>query len=90
MGSLWAYLAVGAAMGWLVSLLLRTARWQDLGVNLAAGMAGASVASWLAPPLVGAPPLAQNELSLEALSVAVLGAMLVLGLLGAARRRSVD
>jgi uncharacterized membrane protein YeaQ/YmgE (transglycosylase-associated protein family) len=53
-------------------------------------MAGASVASWLAPPLVGAPPLAQNEFSLEALSVAVLGAMLVLGLLDAARRRFVD
>jgi uncharacterized membrane protein YeaQ/YmgE (transglycosylase-associated protein family) len=90
MVSLLAYLAVGAAMGWLVSKLLRTSGWHELGINALAGMAGASVAGWLAPPLVGAAPLAQNQISLEALSVALLGAMLVLALLDAARRHSVD
>lgn len=89
MVSLLAYLAVGAAMGWLASLLLRTARWQDRGVNLGAGVAGASAAGWLAPPLVGAPPLAQNSVSLEALAVAVLGAMLVLALVDMARRHHI-
>ena len=84
--SLLAYLAVGAAMGWLAGLLWRSSRWQALGLNLGAGMAGASAAGWLAPPLVGAPPLAQNTVSLEALAVAVLGAMAVLALLDMARR----
>jgi uncharacterized membrane protein YeaQ/YmgE (transglycosylase-associated protein family) len=84
--SLSAYLAVGAVMGWLASLLLRTSRWQELGVNLVAGMAGASAAGWVAPPLIGAPPLAHNTLSLEALALAVLGAILVLALVDMARR----
>ncbi|MFZ5550045.1 MAG: GlsB/YeaQ/YmgE family stress response membrane protein [Pseudomonadota bacterium] len=85
--SLLSYLAAGAAMGWLASLLLRTSRWQERGVNLGAGMAGAVLAGWLAPPLVGAAPLAQNSVSLEALAVAVLGAMLVLAVVAMARRR---
>lgn len=84
--SLSAYLAVGAVMGWLASLLLRSSRWQELGVNLVAGAAGASTAGWLAPPLVGAPSLAQNTISLEAMALAVLGAMLVLALVDVARR----
>lgn len=84
--SLSAYLAVGAVMGWLASLLLRSSRWQELGLNLGVGMAGAAAAGWLAPPLVGAPPLAQNTVSLEALALAVLGAMLVLALVDVARR----
>lgn len=90
MMNLLTYLAVGVAMGWLASLLLRTTDWPSLGLNLLAGMAGASVAAWLAPPLVGAPPLAQGVFSLEAASVAVLGAMFVLALLGAARRHPLD
>lgn len=85
--SLLSYLAAGAAMGWLASLLLRTSSWQERGVNLGAGMAGAAVAGWLAPALVGAAPLAQNSVSLEALAVAVLGAMLVLAVVSVARRR---
>lgn len=87
--SLLAYLVVGAAMGWLASLLWRSSRWQDLGMNFGAGVAGASAAGWLAPPLVGAPPLAQNTVSLEALAVAVLGAMALLALLDMARRHHI-
>lgn len=87
MVSLLAYLAVGGAMGWLASLLLRTSRWRERGVNLGAGMAGGLAAGWLAPRLVGTPPLAMNVVSLEALAVAVLGAMLVLAVVDVVRRR---
>lgn len=87
MTSLWVYLMVGAGVGWLVGLLLRSRGWQEWGLDLAAGMAGASVAAWVAPPLVGAPPLAQGGVSMDALAVAVLGAMAVLALVGSARQR---
>lgn len=69
-------LVIGGVIGWLASLLMKTSSQQGLFANIAVGIAGSWLGSWLAPK-VGLVP----SDSLGRWIVAIGGAVLLIYLL---------
>jgi uncharacterized membrane protein YeaQ/YmgE (transglycosylase-associated protein family) len=80
------WLAIGATVGWLGSLLLDSDPEHGVFVNVVIGSFGALVGGWLVGPLVGVGPAARAALSPAGALVALLGAVLLLVLFAFARR----
>ncbi|WP_144006794.1 hypothetical protein [Pelomonas sp. KK5] len=76
--NLLAWLLVGAAMGWLVSRLVRLRGRRPLLLNMAAGMIGALLAGLWVAPLIALPEQVAPPPSLDAMAVTSLGAVAVL------------
>lgn len=81
------WLAIGAVIGWLGSLVLRSDPEQGVFMNVVVGIVGALVGGWLVGPLVGAGPATRGAFSAAGLLVALLGAVLLLALFNLGRRR---
>ena len=79
-------LVVGSLIGWLARMLALGRSDMNMLLSVALGAAGALLSGWLLSPLVGLVPSTQDSFSLLAVIVAVIGAIVLLGLTDMARR----
>lgn len=87
--NLFVWLVVGGVVGWLASLLMKTSDQQGMVLNVVVGVAGAMLAGWFITPLIGVGTINQDNLSLPALLVSLLGASILLAIVNLLHRASV-
>lgn len=80
------WLIAGAVIGWLASKIMGTNSQQGLLLDIVVGVVGAFLAGWFLTPLFGIGTINQNNFSLPALLVSLLGAVLLLALVRLFRR----
>ena len=83
------WLIIGGILGWIASLIMYTDAEQGLFRNIVVGIIGAMVAGFLLTPLFGIGTINQNNLSLPALFVSLLGAIILLAIVNLFRRGTV-
>jgi uncharacterized membrane protein YeaQ/YmgE (transglycosylase-associated protein family) len=83
------WLVVGGLIGWIASLIMGTDAQQGVFLNIVVGIIGAFLAGFLLTPLFGIDTINQNNFSLGAMLVSLLGATLLLAIVGFFRRRTV-
>jgi uncharacterized membrane protein YeaQ/YmgE (transglycosylase-associated protein family) len=83
------WLLVGGLVGWLASMLMKTNDQQGMLLNVVVGLVGAMLGGWFISPLVGVSTINQNNFSLPALMVSLVGAVILLGIVNVVRRGSV-
>jgi len=79
------WLIVGGLVGWIASMIMRTDAQQGVILNVVVGIVGAAVAGWLISPLVGVRSINQ-QFSVGAFVVSLLGAVVLLGIVNLFRR----
>ena len=80
------WLVVGGLIGWVASMIMRTDGQQGIFLNIIVGIVGAMLGGWLISPLVGVPTINQGALSVGALVVSLLGAIILLAIVNLFRR----
>lgn len=80
------WLIVGGLLGWIASLIMRTDAQQGIVLNIVVGVVGALLAGFLLTPLFGVGTINQNNFSLAALLISLLGAIILLALVNLLRR----
>jgi len=83
------WLIIGGILGWIASLIMHTDAQQGIFLNVVVGIIGAMVAGLLLTPLLGIGTINQNNLSLPALLVSLLGAIILLAIVNLFRRGAV-
>jgi uncharacterized membrane protein YeaQ/YmgE (transglycosylase-associated protein family) len=83
------WLIVGGILGWIASLIMRTDAQQGIVLNIVVGIVGALLAGFLLTPLFGVGTINQNNFSLAALLLSLLGAIILLALVNLLRRGTV-
>ena len=83
------WIIIGGILGWLASLIMRTDAQQGLFLNIVVGIIGALVAGFVLTPLFGIGTINQNNFSLPALLVSLLGAIILLAIVNLFRRGTV-
>jgi uncharacterized membrane protein YeaQ/YmgE (transglycosylase-associated protein family) len=82
-------LIVGGILGWVASLIMRTDGQQGILLNIVVGIVGAILAGFLLNPLIGGGNIMSGNLSLSAILVSLLGAVVLLAIINLFRRGSV-
>ena len=80
------WLVVGGILGWLASILMKTNSQQGIILNVIVGIVGAMIGGWFISPMVGVGTINQGNLSLPALLVSFLGAVVLLAVINLFRR----
>ena len=80
------WLVVGGLIGWIASKIMNTDAQQGVILNVVVGIVGAFIGGMLISPLVGVPTINQNALSLGALLVSLVGAVILLAIVNLVRR----
>ena len=80
-----AWLVVGGIVGWLASMIMGTNKQQGILLNIVVGIVGAFLGGLLISPVVGISTINQQNFSMAAILIALLGSMLLLALLNAFR-----
>jgi len=80
------WLIIGGVIGWLASLVMKTDAQQGVVLNVVVGIIGALLGGWLISPLVGVGTINQNNFSLPAMLVSLVGAIILLGIVNLFRR----
>ena len=80
------WIIVGGIIGWLASIVMRTNAQQGTLMNIVVGIVGAFLAGLVLTPLLGIGTINQNNFSLPALLVSLLGAVILLAVVGFVRR----
>jgi uncharacterized membrane protein YeaQ/YmgE (transglycosylase-associated protein family) len=83
------WLVVGGVIGWLASLIMKTDAQQGVFLNVIVGIIGALLGGWLISPLVGVGTINQNQFSIGAMLVSLVGAVILLAIVNLVRRGSV-
>ena len=83
------WLVVGGLIGWVASMLMRTDAQQGIILNVIVGIVGAFLGGMVLSPLFGMGTINQNNFSLPALLVSLLGAVILLAIVNLFRRGSV-
>ena len=83
------WLIIGGILGWIASLIMHTDAQQGIFLNVVVGILGAMVAGLLLTPLLGIGTINQNNLSLPALLVSLLGSIILLAIVNLFRRGAV-
>ena len=76
------WLLVGALIGWLASMVMRTDAQQGALLNIVVGIVGAMIGGFL----LGTPTINSNALNLTALLMSFVGAVILLGIVNLATR----
>jgi uncharacterized membrane protein YeaQ/YmgE (transglycosylase-associated protein family) len=79
------WLIVGGFIGWVASSLMGTR--EGLLLNIVVGIVGAFVAGIVLTPLLGIGTINQNNFSLPALLVSLMGAIILLAVMSLFRRQ---
>lgn len=69
------WLIAGAVIGYIASRIMGTNSQQGLLLDIVVGVVGAFLAGWFLSPLFGVGTINQNDFSLPALLVSLLGAV---------------
>ena len=80
------WLIAGALIGWVASRIMGTSGQQGLLLDIVVGVVGAFLAGWFLTPLFGVGTINQNNFSLPALLVSLLGAVVLLAIVILFRR----
>jgi uncharacterized membrane protein YeaQ/YmgE (transglycosylase-associated protein family) len=80
------WLAIGGIVGWIASLVMRTDAQQGVFLNVVVGIVGAVIAGWFISPLIGVPTINQDALSIGAIVVSLIGAVILLAVVNLFRR----
>jgi len=80
------WLIAGAVIGWLASRIMGTNSQQGLILDIVVGVIGAFLAGWFLTPIFGIGTINQNNFSLPALLVSLLGAVILLAIVRLFRR----
>lgn len=83
------WIIVGAILGWVASIVMRTDAQQGTLLNIVVGIIGAFVAGLVLTPLFGVGTINQNNFSLASLLISLLGAIILLGVVNMFRRGNV-
>jgi len=83
------WLVIGGILGWIASLVMHTNAQQGLFLNVVVGIVGALLAGVLLVPLFGVGTINQNDFSLPALMVSLLGSIILLAGVNLLRRGAV-
>lgn len=83
------WIILGGILGWIASMIMRTDAQQGTFLNIVVGVVGALLAGWVLTPLFGISTINQNNFSIAALLVSLLGAVILLGIVNLFRRGSV-
>jgi uncharacterized membrane protein YeaQ/YmgE (transglycosylase-associated protein family) len=83
------WLVVGGVIGWIASMIMRTDAQQGVLLNVVVGIIGAMLGGWLISPLIGVGTINQNNFSIGALVVSLVGAVILLAIVNLFRRGSV-
>ncbi len=83
------WLVVGGLIGWVASMVMRTDAQQGLILNVIVGIVGAFLGGMVLSPLFGMGTINQNNFSLPALLVSLVGAVILLAIVNLVRRGSV-
>ena len=83
------WLVVGGVIGWIASMIMKTDASQGVLLNVVVGIIGAMLGGWLISPLVGVGTINQNNFSVGALVVSLVGAVILLAIVNLVRRGSV-
>jgi len=79
---------VGGLIGWLARMLAVGRAVQNMLVSVLVGAIGALLSGWLISPLVGISTDQQDGFSIMAVVVAIVGALILLGVVDFAWRRT--
>jgi uncharacterized membrane protein YeaQ/YmgE (transglycosylase-associated protein family) len=82
------WIIMGAVIGWLASMIMRTNAQQGFLLDVIVGIVGSLLGGWLLSPLFGIPS-DLTTLSIPSLLVALLGAIILLAIVNLIRRGSV-
>ena len=80
------WLVVGGVIGWIASLIMKTDAQQGMFLNVVVGIIGAMLGGWVLAPLFGTSTINQDNFSLPALLVSLLGAIILLAIVNLFRR----
>ena len=83
------WIILGGILGWIASIIMHTNAQQGLFLNIVVGIIGALVAGFVLTPLFGIGTINQNNFSLPALLVSLLGAIILLAIVNLFRRGTV-
>ena len=83
------WLIIGGILGWIASIIMHTNAQQGIFLNIVVGIIGAMVAGLLLTPLIGIGTINQNNLSMPALLVSLLGSIILLAIVNLFRRGTV-
>lgn len=81
------WLIVGGLLGWLASMIMGTNDRQGMFLNIVVGIVGAFLGGLLLAPLLGTGTINQGDFSFGSLIVSLLGAVVLLFIVGLFRRR---
>jgi len=84
------WLIAGAIIGYIASRIMGTNSQQGLILDIVVGIVGAVLAGWFLTPLLGISTINQNNFSLPALLVSLLGAVILLAIAKLFTRRGVS
>ena len=79
------WIVVGALAGWIASMIMKTDASMGAFANIVVGIVGAFLGGWLLGVLGVAPPAA-GQLNVPSILTAILGAVVLLGILKMVRR----
>ena len=80
------WLILGGIIGWIASKIMRTDAQQGIFLNIIVGIIGAMLGGFLISPLLGIATINQNDFSIAALLVSLLGAIILLAIVNLVRR----
>lgn len=83
------WIILGGVLGWLASMIMNTDASQGTLLNIIVGIVGAFVAGLVLTPLFGIATINQNNFSIPALLVSLLGAVILLAIVNLFRRGTV-
>jgi uncharacterized membrane protein YeaQ/YmgE (transglycosylase-associated protein family) len=82
-----AWLIVGGLLGWLASMIMGTNDTQGKFLNVIVGIVGAFLGGLVLAPMFGTGTINQYDFSFGSLVVSLLGAVILLFIVGLFRRR---
>ena len=82
-----AWLIVGGLLGWLASMIMGTNDTQGKLLNVVVGIVGAFLGGLVLAPMFGTGTINQYDFSFGSLIVSLLGAVILLFIVGLFRRR---
>ena len=82
------WIIAGAIIGWVASMIMHTNGQQGTLLDIIVGVVGAFVAGLVLTPLFGISTINESNFSFPALMVSLLGAVILLAVVGLFRRGS--